>query len=536
MFTRLRTGLAAILLVLAFTGVSTLGTPRVFAAGNQPPGPDRYTILTVDYTSYKWWLVQWSDSSVACELFIDHDGLPTGSEIYNACGQAVYTQWMETQPCDQSDQNPSACQGEYLQLVSSSPAKRQVGVTLPPPVVWVTLQGCAPVNSTNHCDSLPSLILTGEEPLPNQHITTLGGTIDGKAFTCSAVCQLDLMPTGKSGTTLQFWAYSSYGDSSVIFDAQVRVVPDNQPGSTAWYADVLSSQWRGDPTAACSQTWQAFPPVGGPPDWLSTPQQAEDLASSIPFEYLAANLIAQGVVDTSTCPDGGQLEDGSVSACGMTAAGPAVTDWQNRFDDQIFAAALKSGVPAQLLKNIFSRESQFWPGVVANRPEVGLGQMTDNGADTTLLWNPSFYEQYCPLVLADSACKKGYAQLNAHDQAILRGALVRSVDASCSNCSLGLDLSQADFSVSVFAESLEANCEQTGTIIHNASGRSPGEVSSYEDLWRFTLTNYNAGSGCLILAVRAAEKKGDPLDWEHVSSDLTPVCQGAIDYVNAISH
>jgi hypothetical protein len=28
---------------------------------------------------------------------------------------------------------------------------------------------------------------------------------------------------------------------------------------------------------------------------------------------------------------------------------------------------------------------------------------------------------------------------------------------------------------------------------------------------------------------------GEPLDWESVSSHLTPVCQGALDYVSDIS-
>ncbi len=532
--TRFRAGLAAVTL-FALIGSILFKTPGVSAAATDPPGPDRYTVLTVDYTSYEWWLVQWSDGSVACDFSVDHDGLPTGGEIFNNCSNDAYTQWSQTEPCDHSVDNPAACQGDYLQLVKSSPATRQIGVTLPPPVVWVTLEGCSPVDLTNRCDALPTLVLTGEEPLPNEHITSIAGTLNGQAFTCEATCQVDLAPTSQNGIDLQFWAYSSYGDSSIPFDAQVRVASSAQSGTRYWYVDVLSTQWRGAPQAACSQIWGAFPPVGGPPAWLSTPQRAEDLASSLPYSYLAANLIAQGLVDTSSCPDGGFLRDGGVSACGMAAAQPAVKEWQNRFDDQIFTAALKTGVPAQLLKNIFSRESQFWPGFFADRPEAGLGQLTDNGADTTLLWNQSFYEQYCPLMLADSTCRQGYAQLKPEDQATLRGALVRSVDATCPDCAMGIDLTQADFSVSIFAETLLANCVQTGTIVQNAAFASPGDASSYEDLWRFTLVNYNAGPGCLILAVNAVEGQGGPLDWTHLAPNLTPVCQGAIDYVNTIS-
>jgi hypothetical protein len=187
-----------------------------------------------------------------------------------------------------------------------------------------------------------------------------------------------------------------------------------------------------------------------------------------------------------------------------------------------------------LLKNLFIRESQFWPGLVTGTPEVGLGQLTDNGADTALLWNPSFYEQFCPLVLDDSLCQKHYAHLKAEYQAILRGALVRNVDAFCEDCPLGIDLRQADFSISVFAATLVGNCEQTGRIIRNITGDAPGERSTYEDLWRFTLVNYNAGPGCLTIAIEDTIAAGEELDWEHLATHLTPVCEGARDYVEDI--
>ena len=81
--------------------------------------------------------------------------------------------------------------------------------------------------STFRCDNLPTLVLTGEEPLPGEQITGLAGIIDGKSFTCDPVCQVDLAPTDDNGSTLQFWANSSYGDSSEVFPAgRVRVGPD----------------------------------------------------------------------------------------------------------------------------------------------------------------------------------------------------------------------------------------------------------------------------------------------------------------------
>jgi len=47
--------------------------------------------------------------------------------------------------------------------------------------------------------------------------------------------------------------------------------------------------------------------VGGPPAWLATPNHVSGLSSNIPYNYLAANLIRQGVVDVTGCSDGGLL-------------------------------------------------------------------------------------------------------------------------------------------------------------------------------------------------------------------------------------
>jgi len=197
------------------------------------------------------------------------------------------------------------------------------------------------------------------------------------------------------------------------------------------------------------------------------------------------------------------------------------------------------------LKKIFARESQFWPGTNVGHPEAGLGQMTDGGADAVLTWNPSFYEQFCPSVLDQSVCKtkiypnpedewQGIA-LDETDRSLLRGALVNSVNAICPDCSMGIDMGKAENSVGVFAQTLLASCKQTGEVININYGSAPGDAASYEDLWRFTLVDYNAGPGCLGLAVDKTSSSGDPLDWEHLSTHLTPACQGANEYVNDIS-
>ena len=279
-------------------------------------------------------MATWNKNDVVCTLTIDHDGEPTLGEIYNNCDPTVYNTFKDQTPCDLVG-DKRQCEGFYLYLVDTHPSQRVITITLPPPQVWLSLQACDPVprSGTNVCETNPVLVLKGFEPLPNEHILGIEGTQDGKPFKCAAICKLKLAPTDDNGVSMQFWAWSSYGDSSQVFNAQVRVAADeSNPDQTSWFVDVLSSQWQGVRIASCSDTWGSFPPVGGPPEWLSTPQDPSVLSSDIPYNYLSANLILQGAVDASSCPDGGLQPDGTANQCGQDAARTAVDDWQNQFD------------------------------------------------------------------------------------------------------------------------------------------------------------------------------------------------------------
>lgn len=534
--------IVVIVLMLGFMSFILLQTGSVYAASvaanPTPSGPNRYTAMTVDYTQYEWWIVDWANNEVYCSFWADHEGLPYDSDIISACTQQFYDQqWkLHSAPCDEKD--IKACDGYYLINVGSKPAKKDVPVTLPPPVVWVSVEGCAP-DEDGWCTGEPLLVLTGEEPLPNESIKKLHGTIGSDPFTCQKnPCKFKLKETQPEGIRFKFWADSTYGDTSELFTGTLRVLSNKSNKDRLvplLYVDVLSTQWTGQPAASCAQAWESFPPPDGLPAWLTTPQTSDELQSNIPYAYLAANLISQGVVDATSCPGNGLLPDGSANACGMDAAKPAVAKWQNQFDKLIFEVAQENEVPAQLLKNLFSRESQFWPGVFRNGKDVGLGQLTEDGADTALLWNPSFYNQFCPLILDKSVCEaNGYANLRPKHQALLRGALVHSVDASCRDCPLGLDISRANFSVKIFAHTLLANCEQAGKIVQNVTGQAPGLTTPYDDMWRFTLVNYNAGPGCLSDAMEKANSELGDISWSSVSSQLEPSCQGAIRYIDDI--
>lgn len=506
----------------------------------------RKTIIKVEYTAHEWWLVRWADNDIACRFLSDHEGWPTNDEVETWCGKDLYKEWLATDPCEVAEEggDVSQCPGLYMNYFQAFPKEKELEVELPLPNVWLALSGCELLPPENTCNSLPNLMFIAEEPLANEAIIRIQGFIDGEPFSCPGeVCTIPLKPTGSNGVQVEFWADSSFGDSSEHFTGLVRVQPwgdfmspeaafDSQP---LYYVDVLSSQWRGAQPASCTETWQVFPDVGGPPPWLLTPQYADELYTTVSFYYLAGMLISEGQVDAGLCPDEGLRDDLIANECGVQAAYDQVVEWQNLFDEEIFKAAIETGVPAQLLKNVFSRESQFWPGIYQSYREAGFGQLTENGADTVLLWNPSFFSQFCPLVLGQDRCDLGFGNISEDEQAMLRGALVRKVNSSCPECPVGIDLSQANFSVHIFAEGMLANCEQVGRILTNVTNKTPGEVSNFEDLWRFTLVNYNAGPGCLIDAVRTAYSRDRKLTWETVSSRLSDGCRGSVSYVEDIS-
>lgn len=588
---RLLFGLLAIFIVLS--GAAFPHAPALASDVNAPPGPDRYSTVTVNYTAFTWQMKAWSGrtkltciivvghaeeepypwetfrdcgeiipdkwlsktpcgssagtdkvcwkglKTIACVITVDHEGMPLSKEVLRDCSETVYKDWVKQAPCNELDK--TTCAGYYVHLINEEKKQKQVSMQLEPASAWISLEDCQPVlsASTNICETTPTLVITGQEPLPNESINRIEGTYNDEPFNCDStnICKFHIPETPAEGVSVEFWSYSTYGDSSIVYTAQVRVQRSDQgdPDQLYWYVDVLSSQWKGEVVATCADAWGVFPPVGGVPQWLTTPVNSEELSSNIPYTYLAANLIKQGVVNAGSCSDGGITPGGAANPCGLKKARPAVKEWQNQFDALIFSVAQDTSVPARLLKNLFARESQFWPGIYQSMGDAGLGQLTENGADTTLFWNDSFYGQFCPIVLSEDICGLGYMHLPEEYQVQLRRALVSSVNATCEDCPLGLDLTQSDFSVSVFAHTMIANCEQTGQVVYNYTGQSVDNVAAYEDLWKFTLVNYNAGGGCLSGGISNAYSRGLDLTWNNVSPYLTGACSGAVNYVNDIS-
>ena len=498
----------------------------------------RQTEIIIPFVEYEWWLMRWDDNGYECHITIDHEGLPSPDDIYVYCGNARYLDWLKTMPCNPALEgfDTSACTGLYLHRVALESKEKRISIDLPLPEAWISLTGCTLISPENRCLTLPNIVISGTDPLPNEAITRVQGTYNGIPFMCEGnTCEVPLRPTSDEGAEIKFWVDSSYGDSSDQYNALVRVIDagvSTGPETGGWIIDIMSNRWQEYQASGCGPIWGVFPPIGELPTWLTSPDWPQLLATDDPYMYLAGRLISHGIIDARSCSMGGLEINGYANMCGLEIARTEVDQWQNRFDVEIVNVSKETGIPSQLLKNMFAVESQFWPGAYNDEEEYGLGQLTEMGADTVLLWNQTFYNQFCPLVLNEDSCNLGYPQLSEEDQLILRGALARSASLACPDCPANIDLTNAAFSIDLFAQTIIANCQQVGQIVTNVSGKSPSEVVDYIDLWLFTVANYHSGAGCLT---RALFDAGSPYTWGNIITTLEADCPGTQNYVQEVA-
>lgn len=277
--------------------------------------------------------------------------------------------------------------------------------------------------------------------------------------------------------------------------------------------------------------------IKGFPDWLVVPVTHHQLYSEYALSTLAGHLVNFGVIDASSCPNGAFLPGGSASECATELAHPLVLEWQNQFNQEIMGASQETGVPAILLKNIFIWETQFWPQTVkVNVKEFGLGHITEAGADATLRWNNSYYRQLCHENYDEASCKEEYAFQDSSIRNGLMGVIIQKANVDCPDCQYGLDMKKAGESIPVFANTLLSNANLVKMIVTNLTGKPARESVSYMDLWKFSLTSYNAGPGCFVTAFSRTYHNYGKLNWENFSSQLDPACQGSIKYVDFISN
>jgi hypothetical protein len=82
-------------MVFLFLLAGVAQTGRVQAADNPATEMGRKATIVMTYTRYEWWLLQWTDSKLACQVYIDHEGWPTGQDVLTDCGATIYNQWLK---------------------------------------------------------------------------------------------------------------------------------------------------------------------------------------------------------------------------------------------------------------------------------------------------------------------------------------------------------------------------------------------------------------------------------------------------------
>lgn len=317
-----------ILVSVVLIGILQIARPTPLVIDNPPP---RHGTTIESYIEHEWWLLTWATNEFVCQLLTEEAETPSNREIEDDCSPEAYDLWTTYPFCEAaSGGDPSSCRGLYLHYIGSQEKQREVIVELPLASVAVALEGCVLGGGSLSCPQFPTLTLTGIEPLADYQITQLHYERGGSAATCAgATCSLRLMATPPRGERIHFWADSSYGDSSPVFEALVRAIPAEDG---TWLVDILSSQFADTPSLAFALEWEAFPPSQGLPDWLAAPASASDLATQEPYQYLAGRLIEYGAVDAS--PD--RIEFRSTSNAEPTCGSAIHACWVPGRDSIVF--------------------------------------------------------------------------------------------------------------------------------------------------------------------------------------------------------
>ena len=95
-----------------------------------------------------------------------------------------------------------------------------------------------------------------------------------------------------------------------------------------------------------------------------------------------------------------------------------------------------------------------------------------------------------------TGCDKGYVNLDPVLRDMLRGALVQR-ERGLPAAALELTKPRRPPLVRVFSRRTAGQLRAGGNDHAQHHRLQPGETTSYTDLWKFTLVNYNAGPGCL---------------------------------------
>lgn len=466
---------------------------------------------------HEWGLYKWENNSLVCGFRTYSENEPNAEDILIACGKDIHDEWKKAQMCyPYQGNNTKECSGFYLHRTGAFPVQMDLYdkttiIALEPDIV-----NC-PLNSI--CEERPLMMIHSQFSIPqNSDIVELekiyidDGTLE---LSCDPInCTYKLPLTDEKGAVIEYWGEYSNGTTSkpkeIIF-RNIFLEDENE-----YHLDIITDKWKEQPNG-CVCEWEIFPALNNSNSTLyDVPLSSQDLFTKTNYYILAGKLIWMGIVDASSCSDGGLMENLAASPCGMREAKDQVTNIQNKFNNQILDASMENGIPPKILKGLIGQESQFWRDTVIPG-EYGFGHITENGMDQLLLWNPEYFLELCLLNLDESQCTAGYAQLGEFHKDYLIGQSIKRIGTS-----MEFDL---------LAKTLKAGCNQTYQIISNITRKEPREVLTYDDLWRMNLGIYTAGAGCIGDALEQAWKRHrKDLSWSHIAEQLDENCQNADGY------
>lgn len=370
------------------------------------------------------------------------------------------------------------------------------------------------------CTTIPQLHFAAREYMAGFNVTQVTLRIgDREKRYEGSDAVLTLPQTGEQGAWLQYWAVSNHKEGqSPFFRLKYRYVRSSM-APECFRFDLLGSDWEREAPSG-SLLWSLFPPLDQSlPKVLEQPLSAQDLYSANRYVYLSGRLIRSGLVNAADCPDGGLYANGAATPCGEQAGAEKLIEWQNKYNEQIYTAALKYNIPARILKGILAQESQFWPR--SDSPyELGLGMFTEHGADLLLTWNVNYYLSNCIPAYGAIACSAGYSRLDPIAQTMMRRSVIDKIGT--------------DSEIDVLAAALLASAAQVDQMVFNTSRKEPADLTNYETMWKITTANYYAGSGCTGAALDRVSTGGLELTWEQLVLQMDESCQVASRYVEKI--
>ena len=468
---------------------------------------------TVTVMASHWQLLQWSDEKPVCDLYLKHEKWPDYSDVSASCGADVWVKWTSSPAC--SATGSSACQGLYLRYIDQTPRDFIETVKLPEIEVTLSAVNCTP---GEWCSSRPLVEINAVDMLGGYEVSQVHFRAAMRETIYDGNSGRYILPlTSQDGDWLEYWANSTYGDRSI--PVRIKYRSFMSPEGNSFHFDLLGQDWK-EYLPGGSLSWGVFPPVDDSmPLALLQPRTVDELSTADSYLYLSGYLIQSGQVDASSCSDGGLYIGGSASPCGETAASQDTIEWQNKFDEQILQAALKYNVPAHLLKAVIAQESQFWPDTKMPY-EKGLGFITENGVDMLLNWNIPYYLSICQPLYLEGICSYGYSSIQEVRQVMLRKVV--------------LDKVGSPDEIDILAAMLLASADQSGQVVQNMAGQEIVYVARYVDMWKITTGNYYAGAGCMADAIELVLDNEDPLTWDTIANELSPVCKPAEMYVSQI--